>query len=79
MTGKGDKQLVEQLIQQIEQVRNESSAKDREIAEMRKQNADVQTALREERLQRETALGEERREKEELQQRLREQSSKLLN
>ena len=78
MAGKEDEQLVEQLIQQIEQLRNEDSAKDREIAEMRKQNADLQTALREERLQRETALGEERREKEELQQRLHEQGQQIV-
>ncbi|XP_062523481.1 probable serine/threonine-protein kinase DDB_G0281745 [Corticium candelabrum] len=78
VAGKGDEQLVEQLIQQIEQLRNEVSAKDREIAEMRKQNADLQTALREERLQRETALGEERREKEELQQRLHEQGQQIV-
>ena len=78
MAGKGDEQLVEQQIQQIEQLRNEGSAKDREIAEMRKQNADLQTALREERLQRETALGEERREKEELQQRLHEQGQQIV-
>ena len=78
MAGKGDEQLVEQLIQQIEQLRNEGSTKDREIAEMRKQNADLQTALREERLQRETALGEERREKEELQQRLHEQGQQIV-
>ena len=51
MAGKGDEQLVEQLIQQIEQLRNEGSAKDREIAEMRKQNADLQTAMRGERQQ----------------------------
>ena len=51
MAGKGDEQLVEQLIQQIEQLRNEGSAKDREIAETRKQNADLQTALRGERQQ----------------------------
>ena len=51
VAGKGDEQLVEQLIQQIEQLRNEGSAKDREIAEMRKQNADLQTAMRGERQQ----------------------------
>ena len=45
---------------------------------MRKQNADLQTALREESLQRETALGEERREKEELQQRLHEQGQQIV-
>ena len=70
MAGKGDEQLVEQLIQQIEQLRNEGSAKEREIAEMRKQNADLQTELRDERLQRENAVSEERREKGELLQRL---------
>ena len=63
MAGKGDEQLVEQLMQQIEQVRNEGSAKDREIAELK-------TTLRDERLQRQDAVGEERREKEELQQEL---------
>ena len=51
MAGKGDEQLVEQLIQQIEQPRKEGSEKDREITEMRKQNADLQTALRGERQQ----------------------------
>ena len=71
MTGKGDEQLVEQLIQQIEQLRNEGSAKDREIADLR-------TALRDERLQRENAVGEERREKEELQQRLHEQGQQIV-
>ena len=71
MAGKGDEQLVEQLIQQIEQLRNEGSAKDREIA-------DLQTALRDERLQRENAVGEERREKEELQQRLHEQGQQIV-
>ncbi|XP_062523494.1 uncharacterized protein LOC134198174 isoform X3 [Corticium candelabrum] len=63
VAGKGDEQLVEQLMQQIEQVRNEGSAKDREIAELK-------TTLRDERLQRQDAVGEERREKEELQQEL---------
>ena len=48
---KRDENLVEQLSQQIEQLRNGGSAKDREIAEMRKQNADLQTALRGERQQ----------------------------
>ena len=43
MAGKGDEQL-EQLIQQIEQLRNEGSAKDREIS-------DLHTALRGERQQ----------------------------
>ncbi|XP_062523844.1 uncharacterized protein LOC134198454 [Corticium candelabrum] len=42
VAGKGE----EQLLEQIEQLKNESSEKDREIAEMRKQNADLQTALR---------------------------------
>ena len=53
MAGKGesDEQLVEQLIQQIEQLRNEGLANVREIAEMRKQNADQQTELRGERQQ----------------------------
>ncbi|XP_062498833.1 poly [ADP-ribose] polymerase tankyrase-1-like isoform X2 [Corticium candelabrum] len=46
VAGKGDEQLVDQLIQQIEQLKNESSEKDREIAEMRKQNSDLQTASR---------------------------------
>ncbi|XP_062505268.1 probable serine/threonine-protein kinase DDB_G0281745 isoform X2 [Corticium candelabrum] len=72
-TGKGDEQSVEQLIQQIEQPRNEGSAKDREIAEMRKQNADLQTALRDlrralrdEQVQREHAVDRERRDKQRL-------------
>ena len=71
MAGKGDEQLVQQLIQQIEQLRNEGSAKDREIAELQK-------ALRDEKLQRENAVGEERREKEELQQRLHEQGQQIV-
>ncbi|XP_062523531.1 probable serine/threonine-protein kinase DDB_G0281745 [Corticium candelabrum] len=73
VAGKGDEQLVEQLIQQIEQLRNEGSAKDREIAEMRKQNADLQTAmrdlqraLRDEQVQREHAVDRERRDKQRL-------------
>ena len=79
MAGIGNEQLVEQLMQQIEQLRNEGSAKDREIAEMRKQNADLQTALRGERLQREDAVSEERREKGELLQRLRQEQEDKRN
>ena len=79
MAGKGDEELVEQLIQQIEQLRNEGSAKDREIAEMRKQKADLQTALRDERLQRENAVSEERREKGELLQRLQQEQEDKRN
>ncbi|XP_062523651.1 probable serine/threonine-protein kinase DDB_G0281745 isoform X2 [Corticium candelabrum] len=79
VAGKGDEQLVEQLIQQIEQLRNEGTEKDREIAEMRKQNVDLQTALRDERLQRENAVIEERREKGELLQRLQQEQEDKHN
>ncbi|XP_062499267.1 probable serine/threonine-protein kinase DDB_G0281745 [Corticium candelabrum] len=71
--GESDEQLVEQLIQQIEQLRNEGLANVREIAEMRKQNADQQTELRDlqraltdEQLQREHAVDRERRDKQRL-------------
>ena len=72
VAGKGDEQLVEQLMQQIEQLRNEGSEKDREIAE-------VQTTLRDERLQRERAIAKERREKGELLQRLQQEQEDKHN
>ena len=78
VAGKGDKQLVEQQIQQIEQLRNEGLAKDRGIAEVKKQNADLQMALRNERLQRENAVSRERREKKALQQRLHYQGQQIV-
>ena len=66
MPGKGDEQLVEQLIQQIEQLRNESSAKDREIAEERREKEELQQELQRLQLENENLqrlLNEEQREK----------------
>ena len=76
LAGKEDERLVEKLIQQIE-LRKEGSANDREISEVRQQNANLQTALRDERQQKENAVREERREKEELQRRAQEQDQKI--
>ncbi|XP_062523739.1 probable serine/threonine-protein kinase DDB_G0281745 [Corticium candelabrum] len=65
MAGKGDEQL-EQLIQQIEQLRNEGSAKDREISDLHTALRDLQCALRDEQVQRERAVDRERRDKQRL-------------
>ena len=72
-----DQQLVQQLIQQIEQLTQDGSARDRQIDDLRRQNGDLrqqithlQMALRDEQLLKEDAVGEERREKEDLRQRL---------
>ena len=76
---KRDKELVESLIQQIEQLQSDVVARDREMAEIRKQkeneaadveqmrqqNRDLETALRVEKVERENAVSEERRRGEE--------------
>ncbi|XP_062504725.1 centrosome-associated protein CEP250-like [Corticium candelabrum] len=72
---KRDEELVQSLIQQIEQLQRDVVAKDREMAEMRKQkeneaadveqmrqqNRDLETALGVEKVERENAVSEERR------------------
>ena len=72
---KRDEELVQSLIQQIEQLQRDVVAKDREMAEMRKQKKneaadveqmrqqikDLETALRVEKVERENAVSEERR------------------
>ncbi|XP_062523532.1 probable serine/threonine-protein kinase DDB_G0281745 [Corticium candelabrum] len=77
-SGKGDEQLVKQLMQRIEQLTQDGSAKDRQNRELKQRNADIEKSLRDEQLRRQHAVTQERREKEELQRRLRERDQQVV-